>query len=428
MRRYLVLTALLLAAPCWGAKWIVPDPAQPTGFAVVEHDVRPMTAEGWGYADRPVRIPPVEVSSPVQTAATRDNPDLDPTTEELRAHAANRIAELHVLGLTGAGVAVAILDTGLAASATRVAVSGTWPAAGSADRYGHGTAVCGVIAGVPSSAAAKYVGTAPGSDLLIGKVLGDDGSGSESDVILGLNWATEQGAQVVNLSLGSTPTDEADPLELACEALVRKGIVVVCAAGNAGYGPPFGETVPKQIGSPACSALVCCVGSVSGDDRLSGFSSRGPSIRGHGAPDFCAFGHLVPLAYGEGTAMLAAAQQCGASGYRVASGTSFACPYVAGLAALWLSAGGKAGDFEATFAATCSGDVSQLPDGVEKRNACGAGVLRAYDAFERAGLLPHPPEPPPDEGHGCGGIGKAVWGVLVLVVICRAGTRKRRRR
>ena len=423
-----MLALLLAASAAWGARWIVPADT-PTGFAVIEADVRPQTAAGWAYRDRPVRLPPVEVPSPLQAAAARANPDLDPDNgQELRAHAANRIAELHVLGLNGEGVVVAVLDTGLAASASRVAVSGTWPAAGSADRYGHGTAVCGVIAGVPGSAAAKYVGLAPGTDLLIGKVLGDDGSGFESDVIAGLNWAAEQGTQVVNLSLGSTPSDEPDPLELACEALVRKGIIVVCAAGNAGYGYPLGEDVPYQIGSPACSALVTCVGSVSGDDRLSGFSSCGPSVRGHPAPDFVAFGHIVPLAFGEGTTMLREATLCGTSGYRPASGTSFACPYVAGLAALWLSAGGAAADFERVFGETCTQNVGQLPTGVEKANACGAGVLRAYDAFERAGLLPQPPEPPtPGDGHGCGGVGKAVWGVLVLVVICRAGARRRRR-
>jgi len=425
MRRCLVLAALLFAAPCWGARWIVPADT-PTGFAVMEADVRPLTADGWAYRDRPVRLPPVEVPSPVRAAAARANPDLDPDNgQELRAHAANRIAELYALGLTGETVVVAVLDTGLAASASRVAVSGTWPPAGSADVYGHGTAVAGVIAGRPT--ATKYGGLAPACRLLVAKVLGDDGSGMESTVIVGLNWAAENGAQVVNLSLGSTPTDEPDPLQLACEALVRRGLIVVCAAGNGGYGPPFGESVPYQISSPACSALVVCVGSVSGDDRKSGFSGCGPTPWGWTAPDFMAFGHLVPLAVGEGTLMLVNAVKCGDSGFAPASGTSFACPYVAGLAALWLSAGGVAADFEQFLAETCSKAVTQLPEGVAFENCAGAGAVRVYDAFERAGLLPQPPAPPTPPGKGCGGVGKAVWGVLVLVVICRAGTRRRRR-
>jgi len=428
------MIALLLAATAaWGAKWIVPADT-PTGFAVEEHNVRPMTARGPSYADRPVRIPPVEVPSPVRAAAARKNPDLDPDNgQELRAHAANRIADLHALAIQGVGIVVVVLDTGLSDSASGVTAAATWSAypGGVRDVYGHGTAVAGVIAGRPTTT--KYCGLASACRLLVAKVLGDDGSGFESDVIRGLNWAADSGAQVVNLSLGSTPSDEPDPLELACEALVRKGIIAVCAAGNGGYGPPFGESVPYQISSPACSALVVCVGSVSGDDRKSGFSGCGPTPWGWTAPDFMAFGHLVPLALGEGTLMLVNAVKCGDSGFAPASGTSFACPYVAGLAALWLSAGGAAEDFERFLAETCSKAVTQLPEGVAFENCAGAGAVRAYDAFERAGLLPQPPEPatpPTPPGNGCGKVGVEalfpIWAVAVFATGCYFGARRRR--
>ena len=439
MRRlgWMAVALLLAATAAHGARWIVPAHTA-TGFTVVERTVRPQTANGWALRDRPVKVPPVEIEPPDQLLlplVRGENPDLLPDDgSPLRAHAANRIAELQALGLTGDGIAVAVLDTGIAPSpsgAERLVVASWTAYADAVDRYGHGTAVCGVLAGSP--AAVKYAGIAIGCRLLVGKVLDDSGSGDLSDVILGLNWAVDRGAQVVNLSLGSTPSAEPDALELVCENLVAKGIIVVCAAGNSGYGPPFGEEVPYQIGSPACSAQVVCVGSVSGDDRLSGFSSRGPSIRGHAAPDFCAFGHVVPLAYGEGTAMLAEAASCGNSGYRPASGTSFACPYVAGLAALWLSAGGKAGDFERLLAATCSGDVGQLPDDVSQANACGAGAVRAYVAFKKAGLVPEPPapEPPPEPKpptRGCGSLAaETLLGFAAFAVGCGLAGRRRRR-
>ncbi|OLR95098.1 hypothetical protein BJP25_08375 [Actinokineospora bangkokensis] len=228
-------------------------------------------------------------------------------------------------GLTGAGVTVAVLDTGVDEThpdlaGQQVGEQNFTASADAVDRVGHGTHVASTIAGT----SAKYRGIAHGAKLLDGKVLDDNGSGQDSWIVAGMEWAVQQGADIINLSLGGFDTPEVDPLEEAVNRLsAETGALFVIAAGNSG--------APRTIGSPGSADAALTVGSVGRDDSLSEFSSRGPRA-GDGAvkPDITAPGEDI-------VAAKAAQGQIGEpaeDGYVALSGTSMATPHVAGSAAL----------------------------------------------------------------------------------------------
>ncbi|HWM06476.1 MAG TPA: S8 family serine peptidase, partial [Actinophytocola sp.] len=231
-------------------------------------------------------------------------------------------------GHTGEGTTVAVLDTGVDAThpdltdAVTEARDFSESESGTDDLVGHGTHVASIITG----AGAKYKGVAPDTELLNGKVLDDSGSGSESGVIAGMEWAAASGADVVNMSLGSDfPSDGTDPMSLAVNRLTEQtGSLFVVAAGNTGPGA-------ESIGSPAAADAALTVGAVDREDQLAEFSSRGPRwVDGAIKPDITAPG--VDIA-----AAKAANGQIGdpvEDGYVSLSGTSMAAPHVAGSAAI----------------------------------------------------------------------------------------------
>ncbi len=239
--------------------------------------------------------------------------------------------------VTGQGVRVAIIDTGVDYAhpdlggcfgpACRV-IGGydfvnqdTDPM----DDNGHGTHVAGIVA-----ASGVITGVAPGAKLLAYKVLNAEGTGKDSDVIAALeraadpdgNPATDDGAHVINLSLGGDGNPD-DPVCQAVDNAVDLGIVVVAAAGNSG---PYFET----LASPGVARKALTVAASDKQDQLAGFSSRGP-VRGLESvvkPDIAAPGvsisSTVPIAGPLGSA----------ERYRPLSGTSMATPHIAGAAAL----------------------------------------------------------------------------------------------
>ncbi|GGT70640.1 S8 family serine peptidase [Actinomadura citrea] len=229
-------------------------------------------------------------------------------------------------GYTGKGAKVAVLDTGVDAGhpdlrGRIVETRNFSEAADALDRVGHGTHVASTVAGTGAASHGERRGVAPQADLLIGKVLDDEGSGTDSSVIAGMEWAASR-ADVVNMSLGGGPTDGTDPLSLALNDLTKThGTLFVVAAGNDG--------LVGSVGAPGTADAALTVGAVDARDRLAEFSSRGP--RGHVAkPEIVAPGVDIIAARAEGTAM---GTPTGAA-YTRASGTSMAAPHVAGAAAL----------------------------------------------------------------------------------------------
>ncbi len=235
--------------------------------------------------------------------------------------------------LSGKGVKVAVIDTGinyshadlgnctttefLAGNCSKV-VGGYDFVNGDSDPMddnGHGTHCAGIIA-----ANGSIRGVAPNATLIAIKVLNSQGGGYISDLLKGIDYAYQEGADVVSMSLGwnTLPKDAQDVLSLAVEGLYKHDVTPVVAAGNDG-----------SIGSahgPAMGLHAITVGAVDSSNGLASFSSRGPD--GYGTPyiDVLAPGVSINSTWING-------------GYTELSGTSMAAPHVAGAAALMKEAG-----------------------------------------------------------------------------------------
>ncbi|WP_328534084.1 S8 family peptidase [Micromonospora zamorensis] len=231
-------------------------------------------------------------------------------------------------GWTGRGTTVAVLDTGADFThpdlVGRVADRADFTAEGgdAVDHNGHGTHVASTIAGTGAAAHGQRRGVAPDAKLVIGKVLDDHGSGADSGIIAGMEWAATR-ADVINMSLGgSDPDDGNDPLSLAVDGLSRStGALFVIAAGNSG----------GAISSPGSAASALTVGAVDRNDKLADFSSRGPLVTSNVAkPELVAPGVDIVAARAAGTNLQDPIDRY----YEAISGTSMASPHVAGAAAL----------------------------------------------------------------------------------------------
>ncbi|WP_299739240.1 S8 family serine peptidase [uncultured Rossellomorea sp.] len=229
-------------------------------------------------------------------------------------------------GLDGSGTTVAVLDSGIdpdhpdfegKLKESKSFVQGE----DILDYNSHGTHVASTVLGTGAASDGKMKGVAPGADLIVGKVLANNGTGLNSWIIDGMEWASER-ADVVNMSLGSRePSDGSDPMSQALNELSEeKGTLFVVAAGNRG-----GEST---IGSPGAAEHALTVGAVTKTDQLAGFSSRGPRIGDKG---------LKPDVSAPGVGIVAARSQYMSNGegfYTSKNGTSMATPHVAGAAAI----------------------------------------------------------------------------------------------
>jgi subtilisin family serine protease len=233
-------------------------------------------------------------------------------------------------GFDGTGATVAVLDTGVDAAhpdlAGHISETQTFvPGQDVGDRNGHGTHVASTIAGSGAASAGLNKGVAPGADLVVGKVLADEGFGQSSWIIDGMEWAADR-ADVVNMSLGDPDfTDGLDPLSQAVNQLTRdEGVLFVIAAGNSG--------TEFAVSAPGAADEALTVAAVDGADQRAWFSSMGPRSGDHALkPDLAAPGVDVTAArsqllpFGEGM-------------YQTMEGTSMAAPHVAGAAAILAAA------------------------------------------------------------------------------------------
>ncbi|WNI21139.1 S8 family serine peptidase [Streptomyces sp. ITFR-16] len=236
-------------------------------------------------------------------------------------------------GYDGKGVKVAVVDTGVDEThpdlaGKQIAEKNFSTSADAKDRQGHGTHVASTIAGSGAKSGGTYKGVAPGASIIDAKVLDDSGSGAESDIITGIEWAVGQGADIVNMSLGGPDAPGVEPLEETVNHYSESdGVLFAIAAGNEGPGA-------GTVGTPGAADSALTVGAVDSDDKMASFSSRGPRV-GDGAikPDVTAPGVDITAASAPGSAI---ANEYGENpeGYVTISGTSMATPHVAGSAAL----------------------------------------------------------------------------------------------
>jgi subtilisin len=216
----------------------------------------------------------------------------------------------------GKGIRVAVVDTGIDFTHPDLRpnyVGGTSFVPGAAtpmDDQGHGTHCAGTIAAAIEGS--NVVGVAPQASLYAVKVLDRNGSGQFSWIIAGLDWCIQNAMHVVSMSLGgpSAPT----ALQTMCNTAWSKGLLLVAAAGNAQQQTPVPPGT-SNVGYPGKYRNVIAVSAIDAANVIAPFSSRGPEV------DVCAPGVTV------------LSDKLG-GGTTVMSGTSMACPHVAGVAAL----------------------------------------------------------------------------------------------
>ena len=252
-----------------------------------------------------------------------------------------------VAPLTGRGVGIAVIDSGISAHPDlngRVIINRNFNATvtGSDDAYGHGTAVAGIIAGDGTASAGRYLGIAPEANLINLRVNDGTGAAPTSAIMNAILWAVLNkdifNIRVLNLSLLTSVQEsyQTSPIDAAVEYAWLKGIVVVVAAGNNGPNSalyaPANDPYVITVGATDDHGSVAAV-----DDTLAGFSSYGVTQDGVSKPDFVAPGRriITTLAPGSTFALNYPAFLVG-SQYIQLSGSSVAAPIVSGVVALYV--------------------------------------------------------------------------------------------
>src|SRR3989338_3180101 len=289
------------------------------------------------------------------------------------------------LPLTGTGLTIAVLDSGIRKShealRSKVIYEANFTESPTPDDiFGHCTQVAFVVAG-GMHAQGEKAGVSPGASLMNIKVISDEGIGSDESIILGIDkvcdlaeaarkkglWPTDDlYPNVINLSLGGEDDGDPDnPVRAACrQASQIYGLDVVTAAGN--FGPKM-----TTITLPACDPEVIAVGAIetAGDLTIWENSSRGPTVHGETKPDFVMWGTNIEMASDKAD-----------NEYVTKSGTSFAAPMLSGLTGLLWESGrrayGESWPFRWTqareFALYFSTKPGDAP--VNKDNAYGYGL------------------------------------------------------
>ena len=285
-------------------------------------------------------VPAVALSAaPTDVEALSEQPDVERIWPDLRVRACLDISTSLIgaptvwhEGYAGAGVGIAVLDTGIDLEhpdfAGRIVGTADFTGEGVQDLNGHGTHVAGIACGDGRAHGGQYRGVAPGSELYVAKVLDRHGAAYMSDVMAGMDWALKQNVHVINLSLSASPPgDGTDALSEMCDLVVERGYVVCVAAGNSG-------PTPGSIGPPGCARQVITVGASTDHDTVLEASSRGPTSDGRVKPDTLFPGADIVSCRARDTSLGSALDLA----YTEASGTSMAVPHAAGVAALLLEA------------------------------------------------------------------------------------------
>ncbi|HEX6384121.1 MAG TPA: S8 family peptidase [Anaerolineae bacterium] len=262
-------------------------------------------------------------------------------------------------GVTGKGVTVAVLDTGIKSTLSGLQKDtnntnrvvgwqdfiGPKPNQQPEDRHGHGTHVAGITANSDTGDDGIWNGIAPDVNLVGVRVLNDEGAGTYETVIQGIQWVVDNkdlyDIKVMNLSIVASPQSPywADPMDQAVMRAWAEGITVVAAAGNSG-------PAPMTISVPGNTPYIITVGAFTdnftpnnwSDDYITPFSAAGPTLDAFVKPDVIAPGaHMVSTMLSSATLARNHQSNMVSGNYFKMAGTSQATAVVSGIAALILS-------------------------------------------------------------------------------------------
>jgi len=340
--------------------------AEATATAALAPEIQ-ATADSyaWGTAQAQATAASIQLATAMPSPTGTETPPLDPTViaavetataaaqslqiaaqkvsaaaSELRATAtaaasatatARELREqLQTASLTGRGVKVAILSTGIDATHPDfedcIVAKKDFSGEGIEDDNGTGTLLASIVAGSGTASEGLYRGWAPEADLYIAKVVGVGGAGTWDDVIAGIRWAVEQGVDIVLIDVGAASgCDGSDELSQEADAAVEASLVVVVPAGNSG--PEAGT-----VSAPGCARLPITVGAAE-LNTVADFSSRGPTLDGRVKPDLLFSGYSVGA-----QAIGTKAGPEVAPGYVEVTGSSISAAHAAGAIALLLQA------------------------------------------------------------------------------------------
>jgi len=321
----------------------------------LEHTVRVPIAHGIAVELTPALIDHFRVDAnvarliydaPVRLSDTPFNPTALATAYPAVADAVT-IWSNPMAPLTGQGIAVAVIDSGIASHpdlGDRIIASQDFNpnVTGTDDAYGHGTAVAGIIAGDGTASLGQYIGVAPQANLINLRVNDGTGGAPTSAIMNAILWAVVNrktyNIRVLNLSLQASVQESyrTSAIDAAVEYAWLKGLVVVVAAGNSGP--------DSALYAPANDPYVITVGATddqgtpsTADDALASFSSYGLTQDGFTKPDVVAPGRriITTLAPNSSFALNYPSFMVGTQ-YIQLSGTSVAAPVVSGAAALYI--------------------------------------------------------------------------------------------
>lgn len=303
--------------------------------------------------------------------------------------------------LTGSGLSVAVLDSGMRSShesfKTKVVYEANMTdSPHTSDVFGHGTQVAFCVAG--GMHGDRMAGVSPGASLMNVKIIDDEGFATDEEVVMGIDNVCEKAQSarmsglrptddlypnVLNLSLGAEDDGDPDnPVRVACrEAITDYGLDVVSAAGN--YGPKM-----TTVTLPACDPDVIAVGAVEtmGELLVWEHSSRGPTVEGNTKPDFVLWGVNLDMASNEAD-----------DEYVTKSGTSFSAPMLSGLTGLLWESGrrayGEAWQFKWSQARELAPYFCTKPQdaAVKKGNTYGYGMPAMGTMLDEMGEAGAPP-------------------------------------